>query len=57
MGSRFDITVVAENENEGNDFIDIAVNEIKRIENLISSWDSLSETSLIIKNAGIKISF
>ena len=54
MGSRFDITVVAENENEGNDFIDIAVNEIKRIENLISSWDSLSETSLIIKNAGIK---
>ncbi len=54
MGSRFDITVVAENEKEGNDFIDIAVNEIRRIETLISSWDSLSETSQIIKNAGIK---
>ncbi len=54
MGSRFDITIVAENEKVGNDFIDIATNEIKRIENLISSWDSLSETSLIIKYSGIK---
>lgn len=54
MGSRFDLTVVAENEKEGNDFIDIAVNEIRRIETLISSWDSLSETSQIIKYAGIK---
>ncbi len=54
MGSRFDITVVAENEKEGNEFIDIAVQEISRIEKMISSWDSLSETSLIINNAGIK---
>ena len=54
MGSRFDITVVAHNEQEGNQFIDLAVNEISRIEKLISSWDSLSETSEINKNAGIK---
>jgi len=54
MGSRFDITVVAENENKGNEYIDLAVNEISRVEKIISSWDSLSETSEIIKNAGIK---
>lgn len=54
MGSRFDITVVAEDEDQGSRYIDIAINEIKRIENLISSWDSTSETSKIIQNAGIK---
>ena len=54
MGSRFDITVVAINEEEGNTFIDIAINEISRIEKLISSWDANSQTSEINKNAGIK---
>ncbi|MFI0428946.1 FAD:protein FMN transferase [Mariniflexile sp. HMF6888] len=54
MGSRFDITVVAETEDEGNNFIEIAVNEISRIEKLISSWDANSQTSEIIRNAGIK---
>lgn len=53
MGSRFDITVVASNEKEGNAFIDLAVTEISRIEKLISSWDSNSETSLINDNAGV----
>ena len=54
MGSRFDITVVASNEKEGNNFIDDAISEITRIENLISSWDPKSQTSLINNNAGIK---
>jgi len=54
MGSRFDITVVASNETEGNQYIDLAVAEITRIEKMISSWDSLSETAEIIRNAGIK---
>ena len=54
MGSRFDITVVAENEEKGNEFIDIAITEISRIEKLISSWDPKSETSLINSNAGIQ---
>lgn len=54
MGSRFDITVVAENETLGNVYIDIAVDEIKRIEKLISSWDINSQTSEINRNAGIK---
>jgi thiamine biosynthesis lipoprotein len=46
MGSRFDITVVASNEKEGNKYIDSAIFEIARIEKLISSWDVNSETSL-----------
>lgn len=54
MGSRFDITVVASSEEEGNNFIDIAVNEISRIEKLISSWDSNSQTSEINRNSGVK---
>ncbi len=54
MGNRFDISVVAENETIGNEYIGLAINEIKRIEDLISSWDSNSQTSLINRNAGIK---
>ncbi len=54
MGSRFDITVVAANKNQGDTYIDLAIAEISRIEKKISSWDSNSLTALINKNAGIK---
>lgn len=54
MGTRFEITVVAPNEEIGYINIDEAVSEIQRIEKIISSWDESSETSLINKNAGIK---
>ncbi|WP_420601623.1 FAD:protein FMN transferase [Flagellimonas sp.] len=54
MGTRFEITVIAPNEDIGYINIDEAVSEIKRIEKIISSWDDESETSLINKNAGIK---
>ncbi|APA63152.1 FAD:protein FMN transferase [Maribacter sp. 1_2014MBL_MicDiv] len=54
MGSRFDITVVAKDPIEGEEYIDLAINEIKRIEKLISSWDPNSQTSEINKNAGVK---
>ena len=54
MGSRFDITVVAKNYSLGETYIDQAVNEISRIEKLISSWDPNSQTSAINSNAGIK---
>lgn len=54
MGSRFDITVVASSETEGNSLINLATDEISRIEILISSWDPNSQTSLINKNAGVK---
>lgn len=54
MGSRFDITVVAADQKEGDVFIDSAVKEITRIEKLISSWDANSQTSEINRNAGLK---
>lgn len=54
MGSRFDITIVAEDERKANAYIDEAIEEIIRIEKLISSWDHQSETSEINRNAGIK---
>jgi thiamine biosynthesis lipoprotein len=54
MGSRFDITVVANDSVDANQYIDLAVDEITRIEKLISSWDQESQTSEIIRNAGIK---
>lgn len=54
MGSRFDITVVTEDEDLGYINIQEAAGEIRRIEKMISSWDDASETSLINKNAGIK---
>ncbi|MCF8239212.1 MAG: FAD:protein FMN transferase [Saprospiraceae bacterium] len=54
MGCHFDITVVAENHARGDEYIDVATVEIKRIENLISSWDPASQTSEINRNAGIR---
>lgn len=54
MGSRFEITVIADNPDQGEAFIDQAVNEVSRIEKLISSWDPNSQTSAINNNAGIK---
>jgi thiamine biosynthesis lipoprotein len=54
MGSRFDITVVANSQAQGDAYILMAVNEIKRIENIISSWKPDTETSKINRDAGIK---
>jgi len=54
MGSRFDITVVAQDSATANAYIDTAVTEISRIEKLISSWDENSQTSEINKYAGKK---
>lgn len=54
MGSRFDITVVAVNEELGYINIEEAKAEIMRIEKLISAWDEESETSNINRNAGIR---
>ena len=54
MGCQFDITVVASSQNEANSYIDIAVEEIQRIETMISSWKTNSQTSAINRNAGLK---
>ena len=52
MGCNFEITVVANTPEEGDKYINIAIQEIQRIEKLISSWDEDSQTSAINKNAG-----
>ncbi len=54
MGSRFDITIVAKDTILALKNIEVAINEITRIEKLISSWDKNSQTSEIIRNAGVK---
>ena len=53
MGSSFEITVVALDEDFAKESLAIAKKEIIRIEDLISSWDQKSETSRINRNAGI----
>ncbi|MBL4561636.1 MAG: FAD:protein FMN transferase, partial [Labilibaculum sp.] len=54
MGSRFEITAVGNDENQARLAISTGIEEIKRIERLISSWDANSQTSKIIANAGIE---
>lgn len=54
MGSRFDITVVAQDSASANEYIDLAISEISRIEQLISSWDENSQTSKVNRYAGIQ---
>jgi thiamine biosynthesis lipoprotein len=54
MGSGFQLTVVVKDSAEANRVINLAVDEITRIEKLISSWNPNSETSEINSNAGIK---
>lgn len=53
MGCDFEVTVVADDARLGNQYIDMAVEEISRIEKLISSWNANSETTKINNNAGI----
>jgi len=54
MGNRFEITVVAKTEADAFQKIDKAVEEISRIEQLLTTFSDDSQTNLINKNAGIK---
>lgn len=54
MGCNFEITVVAQNQHEADGYVQSAVDEIRRIEKLISSWDTNSQTYEINQNAGIR---
>ncbi|WP_396169399.1 FAD:protein FMN transferase [Flavobacterium sp.] len=53
LGSPFEMTVVAKDTIQGNQYIDLAVAEVKRIENLISDWIPSTQISQVNKNAGI----
>ncbi len=54
MGDRFEITAVHPDSSLCRKAVDAAIEEISRIENLISEWKPTSETSRINDNAGIQ---
>ena len=54
MGNAFEITVVSDDENSANQHIDAAINEIRRIEKLLTTFNEESQTNLINRNAGIR---
>lgn len=54
MGNQFEITVVASVAEWAYERIEEAVNEISRIEDLLSTYKEDSETNLINRNAGIQ---
>ena len=54
MGNRFEITVVGDDPLWTDKRIDDAVEEIKRIEKLFTTFDESSQTNLINRNAGAK---
>ena len=53
MGNRFELSVVADNELWANERIDSAIAEISRIEQLLTTFKSDSQTNQINENAGI----
>lgn len=54
MGNAFEITVVDDNETWANLHIDAAIEEIRRIERLLTTFNEESQTNLINRNAGIQ---
>jgi len=54
MGNAFEITVVSDDKNSANQHIDAAIDEIRRIEKLLTTFSEESQTNLINRNAGIK---
>jgi len=54
MGGRFDITIVAIDSVTAERNIAIVINEISRIEELISDWKPTSQISEVNRNAGVR---
>ena len=54
MGNRFEFTVIAENKEIGNQAIEQAIAEVKRIEELLSTFKTSSQANEINDQAGIK---
>lgn len=54
MGSRFDITIVDKDSAAAEANIDLVIQEVTRIENLISDWRPYTQISQVNLNAGIK---
>ena len=54
MGSKFDITIVAGDSATATKNINLVIDEIVRIEELISEWKPSSQISEVNRNAGVK---
>ena len=54
MGSKFDITIVAKDTATAEANIDLVIDEVTRIENLISDWRPQTQVSLVNRQAGIR---
>jgi FAD:protein FMN transferase len=54
MGNRFTISVVSENKDWSEKQIELAIEEISRIEKLLTTFNEASQTNQINTNAGIK---
>jgi thiamine biosynthesis lipoprotein len=54
MGNHFEFSVVSDSEQWANEKIDTGINEIKRIEQLLTTFSEDSETNQINQNAGVK---
>lgn len=53
MGNHFEITVVADDETWAGEKINMAIEEIRRIEKLLTTFNSASITNKINEQAGI----
>ncbi|WP_354355090.1 FAD:protein FMN transferase [Pedobacter sp. UYP30] len=53
MGNRFEFTVIADDEDSANCAIDLAVEEVRRIEYLLTTFSNFSETHKINEAAGL----
>src|SRR6478752_6007602 len=54
MGNRFSISIEHENQNGAKELINQAINEVRRIENLFTTFSDTSVTNAINRNAGIR---
>ena len=54
MGNRFEISALFDDTAYADECIDDAINEIRRIEKLLTTFDDQSQTNLINRNAGIQ---
>jgi len=54
MGNRFEISVVSDDERWAHKCIDAAIEEISRIEKLLTTFSDDSQTNLVNRNAGIQ---
>ena len=53
MGNRFEISVVTDDKKWADECIQDAIEEIRRIERLLTTFDESSQTNLVNKNAGL----